>query len=392
MSIRKGNTLISVLKSKAGDAELTNLSITPSTSSQTFSHPGYDGYDNVSVSAVTSSIDNNIQAANIKKDVSILGVTGTYEGSGGGGTPWFTGHYDAQGLAQIGWSNSDIQYYQDYGVQWNSDADNAFKLHANELAGDSSVTTRYLPKNTTQRNFMMYMSLIAMPVINISNITDMTQMFAGCASLTALPLLDTSNVINMYYTFGSCMSLKTIPLLDTSNVLGMESMFESCYSLITIPLINTSKVTTTSAMFDNCRALKSIPPINMGKVTDMGSMFSGCYSLNNVPTLDTHSVQRVVGAFDTCLTLTEMGGLTNLGQAYLTTASANYNYYVLNLTECTLLTEQSIINVLNGLYNIAGKGCKTQIVGLGTDNLAKLTSAAGQQALSNAQAKGWTIM
>ena len=34
---------------------------------------------------VTSAIDSNIQAGNIKKDVTILGVTGTYEGSGGGG-------------------------------------------------------------------------------------------------------------------------------------------------------------------------------------------------------------------------------------------------------------------------------------------------------------------
>lgn len=34
---------------------------------------------------VTSAIDSNIQAGNIKKDVTILGVTGTYEGSGAGG-------------------------------------------------------------------------------------------------------------------------------------------------------------------------------------------------------------------------------------------------------------------------------------------------------------------
>ena len=33
---------------------------------------------------ITSTIDSNIQAGNIKKDVTILGVTGTYEGSGGG--------------------------------------------------------------------------------------------------------------------------------------------------------------------------------------------------------------------------------------------------------------------------------------------------------------------
>lgn len=49
-----------------------------------------DGNGNVLISnnnalEVTSSIDSNIQAGNIKKDVTILGVTGTYEGSGGGG-------------------------------------------------------------------------------------------------------------------------------------------------------------------------------------------------------------------------------------------------------------------------------------------------------------------
>ena len=56
------------------------LSYTPSTSSQTIP-AGYTSGG--SVGAVTSAIDNNIQAGNIKKDVEILGVTGTYEGSGG---------------------------------------------------------------------------------------------------------------------------------------------------------------------------------------------------------------------------------------------------------------------------------------------------------------------
>lgn len=41
---------------------------------------------------VDASIDSNIVAGNIKKDVTILGVTGTYEGSGGSSTTTF---YDA---------------------------------------------------------------------------------------------------------------------------------------------------------------------------------------------------------------------------------------------------------------------------------------------------------
>ena len=62
---------------------LQNKSATPSTSSQTIEpDSGYNGLSEVNISGVDSTIDNNIQSANIKKDITILGVTGTYEGEG----------------------------------------------------------------------------------------------------------------------------------------------------------------------------------------------------------------------------------------------------------------------------------------------------------------------
>ena len=91
------------------------------------------------------------------------------------------------------------------------------------------------------------------------------------------------------------------------------------------------------------------------------------------------------------MSCSDFGGLKNLGKAYSTTTSANYSSYKLDLSTCTALTEQSLINVLTNLYDIATKGCKTQQVVLGSTNLAKLTSTEGQTALSNAQAKGWTV-
>lgn len=61
---------------------ITSLSVTPTTSSQTITAPqGTDGYSPINVSAVTSSIDANITAGNIKDGVSILGVTGNYTGT-----------------------------------------------------------------------------------------------------------------------------------------------------------------------------------------------------------------------------------------------------------------------------------------------------------------------
>lgn len=65
---------------------ISTLNVTPTTSVQQIIAPdNIDGYSPINVSAVTSSIDSNITAANIKKDVQILGVTGTYEGGSSGG-------------------------------------------------------------------------------------------------------------------------------------------------------------------------------------------------------------------------------------------------------------------------------------------------------------------
>lgn len=56
------------------------VTVTPTTLNQSVTpNPGYDGLGRVDINAVTSSIDPNILAENIKKNIDILGVTGTYD-------------------------------------------------------------------------------------------------------------------------------------------------------------------------------------------------------------------------------------------------------------------------------------------------------------------------
>ena len=61
-------------------AVIDPLSVTPSTSQQVITaSTGIDGFSPITVAAVTSAIDSNIQSGNIKSGVSILGVAGSVE-------------------------------------------------------------------------------------------------------------------------------------------------------------------------------------------------------------------------------------------------------------------------------------------------------------------------
>lgn len=67
---------------------LTSLTVTPTTFAQQITPTApVEGYNEVNVEPVTSSIDPNIISGNIKKNVTILGVTGTLDSEGGSSGP-----------------------------------------------------------------------------------------------------------------------------------------------------------------------------------------------------------------------------------------------------------------------------------------------------------------
>lgn len=181
--------------------------------------------------------------------------------------------------------------------------------------------------------------------------------------IKTIPPIEIPNKTNLYGFFMGCKSLTTIPLIDTSAATNMNSMFLSCRELISIPQLDTSNVTGMSQMFYNCRSLTAIPQLDLSKVTDVYQIFYSCSAL------------------------TTLGGLQNLGMAYDTSKSANDYRYTLDLSTSSKLTHDSLMNVINGLYDIKTKGCNPQQLILGSVNLAKLTA----EEIAIATNKGWTV-
>ena len=162
--------------------------------------------------------------------------------------------------------------------------------------------------------------------------------------------------------FFGVRNLEEAPMLDTSNVTTFNRMFNACSKITSIPQYDTSKVTDFERAFGSCSALITIPLLDLSSATMVAYM---CYNDNNIENL---------------------GGFKDLGKAYLTTASANYNNYTLTINS-PKITHDSLMNVINNLYDIATAGVQTQKVIVGSANLEKLTA----EEIAVATAKGWTI-
>lgn len=235
------------------------------------------------------------------------------------------------------------------------------------------------------------------PQIDTSNVTNMNNMFKNCTKLTTLtPQLDTSNVTGMYQMFYGCSNLTTLDLsnFDFSNTTTLQEMFYWCSKLenLTLPNLNTNKDNRNArGMFSRCSKLTELDLTTLNNSNETSYMFDNCTSLHTISSIDGSKVYICNNTFAGCTALINFGGFINLGQSFRTNASANYGDYKLDLSKSTKLTEQSMINVLTNLYDIATKGCNVQQVIFGSDNIAKLTSEKGKFALNQATAYGWTI-
>lgn len=247
-NIKEGVTILGVAGTLKGEKPEESFNVQPTTAEQTITPTVGSVFSGGTVHAVTSSIDSNIQPENIKEGVSILGVAGTL--SGGGGSDVF--------------------------------------VVPPELSFGYSKFTEF-PSNWDFREF--------------SNVTDVSNMFAYCSNLTTVPQIDLSNVLNASGMFQKCSALTTAPSLNFSNVTNVSGLFQYDYNLESVPFFDTSNVLNASNLFNGCMDLKDIPQLNLSSATNVENLFNGCSTITTIPPMDFSNALNASQLFYTCTSL-----------------------------------------------------------------------------------------
>ena len=174
---------------------------------------------------------------------------------------------------------------------------------------------------------------------------------------------------------------KTVPNYDFSEITDLFKMFQNCKQLEELPLINANmkKIISIRDMCGGCSALKTIAQLDISNIQDAGYAFYGCSSLETVPQLDASSVKEMYGMFINCPSLTNFGGLKNIGKAFV-------NEQIYDLYKSSKLSDESIQNIINGLYDMTTKGFSPTLKFHSTV-YAKLTDEQKTQ-ITN---KNWTV-
>ena len=267
-----------------------SISISPSKNTGTFiaSDMGADGFDRVTAFGVTSEIDSNIQPENIKKNVQILGVTGTYEGSGGGSSLSIQYRKDANGILLTPSTIIDLSGVTDLG--------NVKFAYAYENDQDITGTVDFSD------------------LVNIGKDAGLYYTFHGCNGITSVDLSGLKTISgtcgNSFYECNGLINVDMQNLVSISGQGTCNAMFARCKNLTSV---NISSLTTLSsysnycaAMFSQCSKLQTIRFASLSNIksaTCLNFVVSDCTSLTDLyfPALDSNSFGSYTSQFNNML-------------------------------------------------------------------------------------------
>lgn len=274
---------------------LQNITIRATQDAQYISaDDGYDGLGTVTIEGVDNTIDSDIKAENIKNGVNILGITGTYSGSGS--TPNYQqktvtpsaseqvisadSEYDA--LSQVivnGSSNllpenikKDIEIFGVTGIAEVGGI--ILNAHPTILAyaGQQGSTSQddILPADCSWTKY------VDLENINVSQ--GLKNVFYNNTVVTDIDLtgwdFETKAISTVQYMFYGCTNLQYIRgTLKLNKCTSYNNTFSNCNSLINCPITNFGFDTTTTTITLDLSASNALDAASM--ITNMDTNESG---------------------------------------------------------------------------------------------------------------------
>lgn len=194
-----------------------------------------------------------------------------------------------------------------------------------------------------------YTKIKKIGVVDLSNFkSTLSYLFSYNSELESVEELNLKNASETTYCLYDCKKLKRIKKLDISNSKDVSNFFSGDYLLEEIPYIDTSKVQKFNNFATNNYSLKVIKNLDFTSCISASNMVSRCYSLM------------------------EIENISNINVA-------------LSFSDCTLLSHETLIKILNALVDLTGQTSKT--LTLGAANKAKLTNEELQIAIN----KNWSV-
>lgn len=230
-------------------------SLTPDFSNGNVDVSADTGYD--ALSEVTIQKDSNLTAENIKKDVTVHGITGSYEG--GGGTNPLKAYLERTA------TTIDDNILENIGAY-------AFAFYATAFGAAESITSATFRnvENIQKDAFSSCTDLLSATFPKVKTIGGSA--FNNCSSLTSISFPEVTSIINN--TFYGCRSLTSISFPEVTSIVG--NAFEGCRSLTSVDF---PKVTSIgNGAFMGCTALTLI---DFPEATSIGSStFQSCSSFS----------------------------------------------------------------------------------------------------------------